>query len=134
MAKKPKKKAPATPTLRGALTSIQREGKRLVGRVDRDVRRLVQRTQVQLTSDAKTLRREVSQRVQRVTRDLDGRASAARRELERRLEALESAVRSRLGVAGSDDVASLTEQLAAIGRRLDSLEQRLGTLRESVRD
>ena len=125
MAKKPKKKAPVTPTLRGALTNIQREGKRLAGRVERDVRRLVRRTQVQLTTDAKTLRREVGRRVQRVTRDLDGRASAARREVERRLEALENAVRSRLGVAGTDDVGALQQQLAALGRRLDDLEQRL---------
>jgi DNA anti-recombination protein RmuC len=133
MAKKQQKKV-AAPTLRTALVGIQREGKRLADRVERDLRGLVRRTQSQLTSDAKTLRREVSKRVQRVTRELDGRAGAARREVERRLAALEEAVRSRLHVAGSNEVVSLKEQVSTISRRLEGLEERLSELTNEVHD
>ena len=133
MAKK-QKRARTTPTLATALTGIQREGRRLAGRVERDLLRLVRRTQKQLTSDARMLRREVTTRVQRVTRDLDGRATAARREVERRLTTLEEAVRSRLHVAGSNELASVKEQMTSIARRLEGVQQRLTELTDEVHD
>jgi BMFP domain-containing protein YqiC len=76
----------------------------------------------------------VTKRVKRITRELDGRAGAARRELERRLTAVEGAVRSRLHVAGSDEVGILKEQLVAVSRRLAALEQRLTELTDEVHD
>jgi hypothetical protein len=133
MAKK-QRKVRATPSLATALTGIQREGRRLAGRVERDLLGLVRRTQKQLTSEARLLRREATKRVQRVTRDLDGRATAARREVERRLTTLEEAVRSRLHVAGSDELGSVKQQLGAIVLRLEGLEQRLTELADEVRD
>jgi BMFP domain-containing protein YqiC len=73
-------------------------------------------------------------RVAKVSRDLDGRTSAARRGIERRLAALEGAVRSRLHIAGSEDVASVKAQLAALTHRLERLEARLGTASADLHD
>jgi len=133
MAKKRRKPAPA-PTLVRTLAGLQRQGKQLATRLDRDLRKFVRRTRTELTKDAKSLRRQVTHRVQDVTRDLDGRATAARRRLEKRLAALEGGVRSRLNVASSAEIAALKQQLGAIGRRVEGVEQRLAELTEELHD
>jgi hypothetical protein len=115
--------ATVTLGLRRAVTKIQRDGQRTLGRMERELRQLVRRTQADLTTDTSALRRDVVARLR-----------LAEREIGRRVGTVEAAVRTRLGIGAAEDVAKLAQRIAGIERRLGDVERRMTELADQLHD
>ncbi len=91
--------------LRVSVRRMQREGERLVGRIQRDTKALIKRSRAEVVNDVHAVQREVRRRADRTVRDFEARvvkqfhaATASRvarleqriAELERRMKAVES--------------------------------------------
>jgi len=105
---------------------LQRLGKRLVGQLRHDARRLVERSgkpvvdQVLALVDVGKLRADVQGRAERAVKDLDARRVRLLTALEGQLERLTDPV--------VEELRTATRQVAELKRRIAQVERRLETL------
>jgi len=105
---------------------LQRLGKRLVGQLRHDARRLVERSgkpvvdQVLALVDVGKLRADVQGRAERAVKDLDARRVRLLTALEGQLERLTDPVVKELRAAARE-VAYLKDRIAHVERRLEAL-------------
>ena len=112
--------------VRASVRRLQRLGKRLVGQLRDDARRLVERSgkpvvdQVLALVDVGKLRADVQGRAERVVKDLDARRVRLLTALEGQLERLTDPV--------VEELRTATRQVAELKRRIAQVERRLETL------
>ena len=112
--------------VRASVRRLQRLGKRLVGQLRHDARRLVERSgkpvveQVLALVDVGKLRADVQGRAERAVKDLDARRVRLLTALEGQLERLTDPV--------VEELRTATRQVAELKRRIAQVERRLETL------
>lgn len=112
--------------VRASVRRLQRLGKRLVGQLRDDARRLVERSgkpvvdQVLALVDVGKLRADVQGRAERAVKDLDARRVRLLTALEGQLERLTDPV--------VEELRTATRQVAELKRRIAQVERRLETL------
>jgi len=112
--------------VRASVRRLQRRGKRLVGQLRDDARRLVERSskpvvdQVLALVDVGKLRADVQGRAERAVKDLDARRVRLLTALQGQLEHLTDPVVQELKAA--------TRQVAELKRRIEQAERRLEAL------
>ncbi len=112
--------------VRASVRRLQRQGKRLVGQLRDDARRLVERSgkpvvdQVLALVDVGKLRADVQGRAERAVKDLDARRVRLLTALQGQLEHLTDPVVQELKAA-TRQVAELKRRIAQAERRLEAL-------------
>jgi DNA anti-recombination protein RmuC len=105
--------------LRAALATARREGERLATTISHDVRALVARGRADVAADMRELQREMRSRANAAIRDLEVRGNKVVGVFERQLSKGAEVVLKRLSAATQSEIA-------ALNRRVASLEKQLG--------
>jgi predicted nucleic acid-binding Zn-ribbon protein len=109
--------------VRDSMKRMQDEGEKLVGRLRRDARDLVERRPT-VPNAVDAVRKQAEQ----VARDLESRRDELVRVLRQRVRSLTELIARTLGVAESEEVAELSREVTGLSLRIAELERRVQVL------
>jgi hypothetical protein len=128
----PKTDRRAVATVRTSVRRVRGEGREMMGRVEHDLRRFVQRARTEVAIDAKAVRRDLAAALKDTLRRLEEYGGEVRKAFETRLAALDAARAKVRGSRGPDGPSP--RRVAELERRIDGIERRLAELTEQLQD
>jgi hypothetical protein len=110
--------------LQRTVERLRREGTRLAGGLERDLKALAKRTRAEITAEARDLQKRLGDRAATAVRTGRGAVET----VERRLTRLGEDLLKQLHAATRKEFAALERRVAQMERRAVELEERLGDL------